>query len=70
MFYGTTLRNISLPKNIRGEIGIYAFSACRYMRSINIPEGVVGISSYAFKADVTGNKCGLKSVTLPSSLKK
>ena len=51
-----------LPTYIE-HIGMYAFSECRDLRQITIPEGVVSIGDSAF------NKCNtLESIILPSGL--
>ena len=56
-----------IPGKIGGKkvtsIGWNAFSGCRGLKSITLPEGVTSIEAYAFVG------CsGLKSITLPKSV--
>ena len=46
-FYGTTITDIFIPKNIK-RIEFSAFSACRHLENVIIEEGVETISQYAF----------------------
>ncbi len=45
------------------EIGDYAFTKCKYLTTVNLPDGIETISSYAF------NDCGLTSIYFPNSIK-
>lgn len=58
-----SLRSVTLPASVR-EIGEGAFSGCLNLISVNIPEGVSVIEPYTFQ------RTGLKSLTLPSTLKR
>ena len=63
----TPTGDISIPATLGGvkvtRIGWEAFRNCKGLTSVTIPEGVTYIDYNAF------SHCGLKSVTLPSSLK-
>ena len=54
-------RNTTIPNGIT-NIGAGAFTGCKELTSINIPEGVSTIGEYAF------DNTGLTSVVLPSSV--
>ncbi len=60
-FYGSHIKNISLPDSI--SIGDYAFAFC-YLTSISLPNSTTNIGKYAFM-----NNWELKSVIIPSSIR-
>lgn len=59
-FYGTGLREVSLPEGLL-ELG--GFEACANLKQIEIPQGVTVIGSSAFSGS------GLTSVTIPGSVR-
>ena len=61
-FEGSNVHSVVLPSTVE-SIGIYAFSECVYLTSINIPEGVTELGECAFWGDIA-----LTSITLPSTL--
>ena len=64
--YNGTDTNITLPKDINGciyKIYDYAFSNCKYLENIIIPDTVTTIGSYAFYGCTS-----LISITLPNSI--
>ncbi len=69
MFYNkTSFREVVLPKNLVGGIGVYAFSSSykpnTNLRSITIPEGITMICGYAFQ------NSSLTSIQLPKTLRE
>jgi hypothetical protein len=52
---------VTFPKNLI-SIGDYAFSLCKYLPSINIPDGVTTIGDGAFNGDI------FTSITVPNSV--
>lgn len=63
-YYCTKLKNISLPKNVRGKLGQYCFANNLQMTSMIIPNGVTELGERAFFGC---NK--LSKISLPNSLK-
>ncbi len=61
-FFGKKISQIILPTNTRA-IGKAAFAGCKQLTSIDLPEGLDSIASYAFSSSALGR------ITLPSTLK-
>lgn len=59
----TGLTSVALPTNLK-KLEEYAFSRCSNLQAVTIPEGMEDIGFCAF------NYCGLKSLTLPSTITK
>lgn len=60
--YCKSLKKVTLQKGVK-EIGDQAFTNCESLEKIALPTGLVMIDDNAF------NKCGLKSVTIPKSVR-
>ena len=63
-FYGSTIKKINLPKNLK-IIGRSAFANCKKLESIKFPNKLKTIADGAFK-----NCDSLKSVKIPNSVKR
>lgn len=61
-FCGSALRTISLPDNIK-NIGTYAFSLCRYLKSAKLPDGIKKIPNGLFS-----NCSSLREIDLPNNI--